>query len=95
MFNCQELPKCTRRAFTHVMLHITLLLSAGEVINEKDRCKVCLGKKVTKESKQIEVHIDKGMKHEQKVVLRGEGDQSVRYGFYFFFLVRCLNNNGY
>jgi DnaJ family protein A protein 2 len=48
----------------------------GEVINEKDRCKVCLGKKVTKESKQIEVHIDKGMKHDQKVVLRGEGDQS-------------------
>lgn len=48
----------------------------GEVINEKDRCKVCLGKKVTKESKQLEVHIDKGMKHDQKIVLRGEGDQS-------------------
>lgn len=47
----------------------------GELINEKDRCKVCSGKKVTKETKIVDVHVDKGMKNEQKVVLRGEGNQ--------------------
>ena len=51
----------------------------GEVINEKDRCKACHGQKVTDEKKLLEVHVDKGMKHEQKIVLRGEGDQSVGY----------------
>lgn len=55
-----------------------LICLKGEIINEKDRCKVCVGKKVTKETKIVEVHVDKGMKHEQKIVLRGEGNQMVR-----------------
>lgn len=33
----------------------------GERINAKDRCKHCNGRKVTKESKILEVHIDKGI----------------------------------
>ena len=33
----------------------------GERINAKDRCKHCNGKKVNKESKILEVHIDKGV----------------------------------
>lgn len=32
----------------------------GEYINPKDRCKNCNGKKVVRERKLIEVHIDKG-----------------------------------
>ncbi len=32
----------------------------GEVIPSKDRCKKCEGKKVVREDKRIEVHIDKG-----------------------------------
>lgn len=48
----------------------------GEVINPKDRCKTCLGKKVVSEKKQIEVHIDKGMKNGSQVTFRGESDQS-------------------
>ncbi|XP_071483479.1 dnaJ homolog subfamily A member 2-like [Diadema antillarum] len=47
----------------------------GERINEKDRCKKCNGMKVNKESKILEVHIDKGMKEGQRITFRGEGDQ--------------------
>ncbi|XP_067007681.1 dnaJ homolog subfamily A member 2 [Anabrus simplex] len=47
----------------------------GEVINEKDRCSVCRGKKVVNETKILEVHVDKGMRENQKIYFRGEGDQ--------------------
>lgn len=56
------------------VLNVTL---AGERINEKDRCKKCNGVKVNKESKILEVHVDKGMKEGQKITFRGEGDQQV------------------
>ena len=32
----------------------------GERINPKDRCKECQGRKITRERKVLEVHIDKG-----------------------------------
>ncbi|KAG6910877.1 hypothetical protein DXG01_006560 [Tephrocybe rancida] len=48
----------------------------GEVINAKDRCQHCKGKKVIPEKKFLEVHIDKGMKGGQTVQFRGESDQS-------------------
>jgi DnaJ family protein A protein 2 len=47
----------------------------GEVMNEKDRCKTCRGKKVVKDNKILEVHVDKGMKNGQKITFRNEGDQ--------------------
>lgn len=47
----------------------------GEIIKEKDRCVICKGKKVVNETKTLEVHIDKGMKDNQKIFFRGEGDQ--------------------
>merc|ERR1719300_188596 len=47
----------------------------GESISEKDKCKECRGKKVVNETKILEVHVDKGMKNEQKIPFRGEGDQ--------------------
>ncbi|XP_035679341.1 dnaJ homolog subfamily A member 2-like [Branchiostoma floridae] len=47
----------------------------GEMINARDRCTACQGKKVVKESKILEVHIDKGMKNGQRITFRGEGDQ--------------------
>ncbi|KRT78784.1 Chaperone, partial [Oryctes borbonicus] len=47
----------------------------GEIISEKDRCITCHGKKVCNETKILEVHIDKGMKENQKIYFRGEGDQ--------------------
>lgn len=53
-----------------------LRLFAGEVINEKDRCKKCEGHKVCKETKLLEVHVDKGMRHGQKITFSGEADQA-------------------
>ncbi|XP_075068571.1 dnaJ homolog subfamily A member 4-like isoform X2 [Mixophyes fleayi] len=47
----------------------------GERINPKDRCKQCNGKKVIREKKILEIHIKKGMKDGQKIVMHGEGDQ--------------------
>jgi len=47
----------------------------GEVINEKDRCGTCRGKKVCNSTKILEVHVDKGMMDNQKLIFRGEGDQ--------------------
>lgn len=54
----------------------TLWPILGEVISEKDRCKKCEGKKVVKEVKILEVHVDKGMKHGQKITFGGEADQA-------------------
>ncbi|VDO93626.1 unnamed protein product [Soboliphyme baturini] len=47
----------------------------GEVIPLKDRCRYCQGKKVVREKKILEVHIDKGMEDGQKIVFSQEGDQ--------------------
>ncbi|KAK7086922.1 DnaJ (Hsp40), subfamily A, member 4 [Halocaridina rubra] len=47
----------------------------GERINIKDRCKTCEGRKVVKDRKILEVHVDKGMEDNQKIVFAGEGDQ--------------------
>jgi len=38
----------------------------GEKINAKDKCKTCDGKKINRERKIIEVHIDKGMEDGKK-----------------------------
>ncbi|KAF4578673.1 Type I HSP40 co-chaperone [Pleurotus pulmonarius] len=48
----------------------------GEVINPKDRCGTCKGKKVISDKKLLEVHIDKGMKGGETIQFRGESDQS-------------------
>ena len=47
----------------------------GEVLNERDRCKVCKGKKIVHETKRLEVHVDKGMQDGQKIFFRGDGNQ--------------------
>nr|CAD7415661.1 unnamed protein product [Timema cristinae] len=43
----------------------------GEVINDKDRCTSCRGKKVQNQTKILEVHVDKGMRENQKIYFRG------------------------
>jgi len=48
----------------------------GEMMNPKDRCKTCNGKKTNSERKVLEVHIDKGMKSGQQIKFPGESDQS-------------------
>lgn len=49
----------------------------GESFSDSDRCNECNGKRVTHEDKTFEVHVDKGMKHGQKVSFKGEGNQAV------------------
>ncbi|XP_068109664.1 dnaJ homolog subfamily A member 1-like isoform X2 [Hyperolius riggenbachi] len=48
----------------------------GECIRPRDRCRHCEGRKVIREKKILTVHIDKGMKNRQKIILHGEGDQA-------------------
>ncbi|KAK7043725.1 Type I HSP40 co-chaperone [Paramarasmius palmivorus] len=48
----------------------------GEIINPKDRCGQCKGKKTVPDKKVLEVHIDKGMKGGQTIQFRGESDQA-------------------
>uniref|UniRef100_A0A1B6DJJ1 J domain-containing protein n=2 Tax=Clastoptera arizonana TaxID=38151 RepID=A0A1B6DJJ1_9HEMI len=47
----------------------------GEKINAKDKCKTCNGKKVIRDRKILEVHVDRGMSDGQKITFSGEGDQ--------------------
>eukprot|EP00045_Choanoeca_perplexa_P003311 m.29789 g.29789 ORF g.29789 m.29789 type:complete len:406 (-) comp11976_c0_seq1:45-1262(-) len=47
----------------------------GEIWAKKDICAKCNGKKLSQERKILDVHIDKGMRNDQKVYFRGEGDQ--------------------
>eukprot|EP01038_Epipyxis_sp_PR26KG_P007601 gene7601-10350_t len=47
----------------------------GKVIDEKDKCKSCKGAKVAKDRKVLEVVIEKGMVHNQKIKFSGEADE--------------------
>jgi len=47
----------------------------GEVIPEGKRCGECDGKKVMKDTKIVQVEIDKGVREGKKIVLPGEADQ--------------------
>ena len=44
---------------------------------EKDRCGQCKGQKVVQDKKLLEVHVEKGMQHGQKITFQGEADEAV------------------
>ncbi|KNA18035.1 hypothetical protein SOVF_074500 [Spinacia oleracea] len=48
----------------------------GETINDKDRCPQCKGEKVVQEKKVLEVVVEKGMQHGQKITFPGEADEA-------------------
>jgi DnaJ family protein A protein 2 len=50
----------------------------GEIIRPKDRCKTCSGNKAREQTKQLDVFIDPGMKHGEKITFSGEGDQPMK-----------------
>ncbi|EGC33992.1 heat shock protein [Dictyostelium purpureum] len=54
--------------------HCQACKGEGNVIREKDKCQKCKGQKTIQEKKTLEVNIDKGMKHGQKIVFPEEGD---------------------
>eukprot|EP00249_Psilotum_nudum_P012898 c24032_g1_i2 orf=232-1491(+) len=49
---------------------------SGETINEKDKCGQCKGNKIVPDKKVLEVHVEKGMQHGQKIVFQGEADEA-------------------
>uniref|UniRef100_A0A0D6R2S6 J domain-containing protein n=1 Tax=Araucaria cunninghamii TaxID=56994 RepID=A0A0D6R2S6_ARACU len=49
---------------------------SGETISDKDKCVQCKGNKVIQDKKVLEVHVEKGMQHGQKIVFQGEADQA-------------------
>lgn len=62
----------------------------GKVVNPKDKCKKCKGKRTTEEKKQLELYIPRGAKEGDKIVLEGEADQipgTVQTGDIIFHLV--------
>lgn len=61
-----------------MILHAFFVVT-GEVISERDRCTQCKGNKVVQEKKVLQVGVDKGMKHGQKIVYPGEADEAVSY----------------
>lgn len=48
----------------------------GTQMAEADRCKECKGKKTVKEKKTLEVFVEKGMAHGDKVTFAGDADQA-------------------
>jgi DnaJ family protein A protein 2 len=47
----------------------------GKIMDERDKCKSCKGKKTYKDRKVLEVVIEKGMKNGQKIKFAGEADE--------------------
>lgn len=47
----------------------------GEKIDNKHRCKRCLGKKTVVDRKVLHVHVDRGVQDGHKIDFKGEGDQ--------------------
>jgi DnaJ family protein A protein 2 len=47
----------------------------GTAVDPKDRCPTCNGNRVVSEKKILEVHVEKGMKHGEKITFTREGDQ--------------------
>lgn len=55
----------------------TLPIVTGEMISDRDKCPHCKGNKVTQEKKVLEVNVEKGMQHGQKIVFEGQADEAV------------------
>lgn len=49
--------------------------ATGKIMDEKDKCTSCKGKKVYKDRKVLEVVLEKGMKDGQKIRFSGEADE--------------------
>ena len=63
---------------------------SGKVVDAKNKCKKCKGKRTTEEKKQLELYIPRGAKEGDRIVLEGEADQipgTVATGDIIFHLV--------
>mmetsp|Transcript_8422 Transcript_8422/g.25297 ORF Transcript_8422/g.25297 Transcript_8422/m.25297 type:complete len:410 (+) Transcript_8422:93-1322(+) len=55
--------------------HCQACNGSGEVISPKARCNNCKGEKVVQERKVLEVYVEPGMEHGQKITFTGEADE--------------------
>lgn len=62
-----------------ILRPIWIYFDEGEMINERDRCSQCKGEKIVQEKKVLEVNVEKGMHHNQKIVFSGEADEAVSW----------------
>ncbi|KAK4912243.1 DnaJ-like protein xdj1 [Elasticomyces elasticus] len=60
---------------TQRLMECSACEATGKVVNPKDKCKKCKGKRTTEEKKQLELYIPRGAKEGDKIVLEGEADQ--------------------
>ena len=59
-----------------IQSHCSSCNGKGVVIDPSKRCKECQGRKVVPESKVLEVHVERGMKTNDKVVLSHAADEA-------------------
>jgi DnaJ family protein A protein 2 len=82
-----QCPSCEGQGVTVTMRHLGFGMvqqlqeqcracgGEGNVIKPKDRCKKCNGDKIVKETKILDVFINKGMQHGQKITFSEQADQ--------------------
>jgi len=59
-----------------IQSHCPTCKGACKVIEERDKCKACKGGKTFKDRKVLDVNVEKGMKHGQKIKFSGEADEN-------------------
>lgn len=59
--------------------HCDTCSGQGQVIDEKNKCQKCNGRRTVQEQKILEVVITPGMRENQKIMFHSEGDQEVGY----------------
>ncbi|KAI5068111.1 hypothetical protein GOP47_0016456 [Adiantum capillus-veneris] len=53
----------------------SMFVLSGETISAKDKC-TCKGEKIVQDKKMMEVHVEKGMQHGQKITFPREADEA-------------------
>lgn len=57
-------------------IRCTACRGAGKFFDERDKCKACGGKKIKQEKEILDVFIDRGMKHGEKLYFRGKANEA-------------------
>ncbi len=87
--NTQQCPKCKGRGQVVEQMNTGMGFSfqvqntcnrcSGKGVVFKETCPICRGKRVKREEKTLTIEIEKGMKHKENVVFRGEAEQHPDY----------------
>lgn len=60
----------------YLLSNIVLCYHVGILIPDSDRCPQCQGKKINVDKKELQVFIEKSMRDNQTLILRGEGNEA-------------------